>query len=87
MCVRAHTKIIPWKSVKPFLSDKGSNFSKIMLVRKNNIISDEEEIANIMNNYFINVAFLILGILELYTGKVCEIFVYKHTETIEYVKN
>ena len=44
-----------WKSVKPFLSDKGSNFSKIMLVRENNIISDEEEIANIMNNYFINV--------------------------------
>ena len=26
-----------------------------MLVRENNIISDEEEIANIMNNYFINV--------------------------------
>ena len=43
-----------WKSVKPFLSDKGSNFSKIMLVGENNI-SDEEEIANIMNNYFINV--------------------------------
>ena len=26
-------------------------------------------------------------ILELYTCKVCEIFVYKHNETIEYVKN
>ena len=24
--------------------------------------------------------------LELYNRKVCEIFVYKHTETIEYVK-
>ena len=34
-----------------------------------------------------NFAFLILGILELYTRKVCEMFVYKHTETIEYVKN
>ena len=32
-------------------------------------------------------SFLIQGILELYTRKVCEIFVYKHTETIEYVKN
>ena len=31
-------------------------------------------------------AFLILRILELYTSKVCEIFVYKHTETIECVK-
>ena len=44
-----------WKSVKPFLNDKGSNSSKITLVEKNNIISVEEEIANIMNNYFINV--------------------------------
>ena len=31
-------------------------------------------------------AFLILRILELYTRKVCVMFVYKHTETIEYVK-
>ena len=42
-------------SVNPFFSDKGSNSSKITLVEENNIISDEEEIANIMNNYFINV--------------------------------
>ena len=34
-----------------------------------------------------NFAFLILGILELYTRKVCEMFVYKDTETTEYVKN
>ena len=34
-----------------------------------------------------NFASLILGILELYACKVCEIFVYKHTETIDYVKN
>ena len=27
------------------------------------------------------------GILELYTRKVCEMFVYKHTATIEYLKN
>ena len=33
-------------------------------------------------------SFLIIGILVLYTRKVCEIFVYyKYTETIEYVKN
>ena len=44
-----------WKSVKPFFHDKGSNSSKITLVEENNIISDEKEIANIMNNYFINV--------------------------------
>ena len=34
-----------------------------------------------------NFAFLILGILELYTRKVCEMFVYKHAQTIESVKN
>ena len=34
-----------------------------------------------------NFPFLILGILELYAGKVCIMFVYKHRETIEYVKN
>ena len=44
-----------WKSVKPFFKDKGSNSSKITLVEENNVISDEEEIAIVMNNYFINV--------------------------------
>ena len=44
-----------WKSVKPFFNDKGSNSSKITLVEENNFISDEEQIVNIMNNYFINV--------------------------------
>ena len=34
-----------------------------------------------------NFAFFILGIIEFYTRKVCEMFVYKHTETTEYVKN
>ena len=37
--------------------------------------------------YSENFAFLILGILELYTRKICEMFVYKHTETTEYIKN
>ena len=40
---------------KPFFNDKGFNSSKITLVEENNIISNKEEIANIMNNYFINV--------------------------------
>ena len=33
-----------------------------------------------------NFALLILRIFELYTRKVWEMFVYKHAETIEYVK-
>ena len=43
------------KASNHFFSDKASNSSKITLVEENNSISDEEEIANIMNNYFINV--------------------------------
>ena len=34
-----------------------------------------------------NFVFLFLRFLELHTRKVCEMFVYKHKETTEYVKN
>ena len=44
-----------WKSVKTFFNGKGSNSSKIMLVEKKYIISDEEKIADMTNNYLINV--------------------------------
>ena len=37
----------------------------------------------IQKYYSENFAFLILRIPELYTRKVCEMFVYKHTETVE----
>ena len=33
-----------------------------------------------------NFAFLILRILELFTRKVCKMFVYKHAKTTEHVK-
>ena len=42
--------------------------------------------SNSCKKYPENFAFLILRILELFARQVCEIFVYKHTETIEYVK-
>ena len=44
-----------WEKVKPSFSDKGVNSSKITLVEKNSIIVDEKKIANIINNYFINI--------------------------------
>ena len=44
-----------WKSIKSFFSDKEPSTSKITLVEGNNIVSNEEEIANVMNDYFINV--------------------------------
>ena len=40
----------------------------------------------IYKQYPENFAFLILRVFELYTRKVCEMFVYKYTETIDYVK-
>ena len=45
-----------WKKVKPSFSDKGVNSSKITLVEKSSITVDEKKIANIMNNYFINIS-------------------------------
>ena len=44
-----------WKKVKPFFSDNSVNFSKKALVEKNSIVVDRNKIANIMNNYFINI--------------------------------
>ena len=38
------------------------------------------------NKYPENFAFLILRVFKLFALKVCEMFVYKYTETIEYVK-
>ena len=43
------------KNVTPSFSGKDANSSKITLVEKDSIIVDENKIANIMNNYFINI--------------------------------
>ena len=43
-----------WKTVGPFLSDKGSNKSKISLVNNDEIISDDGRVAEIMNEFFEN---------------------------------
>ena len=50
----ADNKVL-WKNINDFFSDKGLNCSKITLVEKNSIVVDENKIANIMNNYFINI--------------------------------
>ena len=44
-----------WKNVRSFLSDKCVSSSKITLVEKNSIVGDENKIAHIMNNYFIDI--------------------------------
>ena len=38
-----------WKSTKPFFSDKGVNYNKMMLNENNQIISDEATIADTMS--------------------------------------
>ena len=44
-----------WKTVKPLFSDKSANKSKITLVEKENIIIDNNKIAELMNEYFVNI--------------------------------
>ena len=43
-----------WKTVKSSFSDKSSNFESIPLVENDSIISDDNEVANIFNEYFSN---------------------------------
>ena len=48
-----------WKTIKPFFSNKGLNTNNMMLVEDNEIVREEEIIANIMNNYFTNITTLL----------------------------
>ena len=52
-----------WKSVKPLFSDKIKTQSKIVLVENDEIISDDRQVAEIFNNYFVTVTET-LGITE-----------------------
>ena len=44
-----------WKTIKPYFTNKGLNSNKLLLKEGNKIISNEKELANIMNNYFVNI--------------------------------
>ena len=44
-----------WKNIKPLFSDKGSTNDKIMICEKEEIVSNEKEVADLMNNHFVNV--------------------------------
>ena len=44
-----------WKTIKPFFSNKGLITNNMRLVENNEIVREEEIIANIMNNYFTNI--------------------------------
>ena len=44
-----------WKTIRPYFSDKGYNQTKITIVEKDFIITEEEKIATLMNYYFRNI--------------------------------
>ena len=41
-----------WTTVKPFLSDRGIQAKKINLKEGNKIVSEDKEVADILNTYF-----------------------------------
>ena len=42
-----------WPTIKPFITNKGSNFSNDVILNENdNIINNQEEVANTFNNFF-----------------------------------
>ena len=43
------------KNVKPYFGDKSSNSKKITLVEKDMVITDEKQIANIMNEHIVSI--------------------------------
>ena len=46
-----------WPTIKPFLSKKGSDGgNEVILCENEKIVSDQREVCNIFNNYFVNVA-------------------------------
>ena len=49
-----------WETIRPYFRDKGYNQTKITIVEKDSIITDEKKIATLMNNYFINVMFILV---------------------------
>ena len=44
-----------WKTVKPVLSDKGQSSSKITLIENDTIISNDNEVAETLNGYFVSI--------------------------------
>lgn len=46
-----------WPTIKPFLTNKGSNFENNIVLNENDkLLTNQNEISNVFNNFFINVA-------------------------------
>ena len=44
-----------WRTIKPYFNEKGSGLDKIALNGNESVLTNEKEIANTMNNYFISI--------------------------------
>ena len=44
-----------WKTIKPFFNHKRLNTNKLMLIEKNNLISEESVLADTMNQCFTSI--------------------------------
>ena len=44
-----------WKTIKPFFSDKGINSLKLMLIENYTVVTEETDLVEIINDYFINI--------------------------------
>ena len=44
-----------WRTIKPYFNEKGSGSDKIALSGNESVLTNEKEIANTMNNYFISI--------------------------------
>ena len=45
-----------WKTIKPYFTNKGLNSNKLLVEEKGNLVSNEKQLATIMNSFFINIA-------------------------------
>ena len=44
-----------WRTIKPYFNEKGSGSDKIALYGNESVLTNEKEITNTMNNYFISI--------------------------------
>ena len=42
-----------WDTIKPFLINKTSNSRKVSLKKDDKLVTDESDVANVLNKYFI----------------------------------
>ena len=76
-----------WKTVKVYFNNKGLNSDKLLLKDKGNVVSDEKELATIMNNFFINIT-KDLELKKDTKGKLNNLRIFlKHLKLIQVLKN